>query len=40
MPPVAITWKDAPENQSPIAGNDYVIRCVVSANPPPTVGNY
>lgn len=34
---VAITWKDAPENQSPIAGNDYVVRCVVTANPPPTV---
>lgn len=36
--PVAITWKDAPENQSPVAGNDYVVRCVVTANPPPTIG--
>jgi hypothetical protein len=35
---VAITWKDAPENQSPVAGNDYVVRCVVTANPPPTIG--
>lgn len=34
---VAITWKDAPVNQSPIAGNDYVVRCIVTANPPPTV---
>lgn len=35
---VAITFKDAPENQSPIAGNDYVVKCVVAANPPPTIG--
>ncbi|CRL04468.1 CLUMA_CG017550, isoform A [Clunio marinus] len=34
---VAITWKDAPEYQSPVAGSNYVVRCVVTANPPPTV---
>lgn len=32
-----ITWKDAPENQYPILGSDYSVRCEVTANPPPSV---
>lgn len=35
---VAITWKDAPQIQTPVVGDDYVVRCIVTANPPPTVG--
>lgn len=35
---VAITFKDARENQSTTAGEDYVVKCVVAANPPPTIG--
>lgn len=35
--PVAITWKDAPEDQRPILGDDYIVRCEVTANPPATV---
>lgn len=34
---VAITWRNAPENQYPIAGKDYTVQCEVSANPAPTV---
>ncbi|XP_021704152.1 fasciclin-2 isoform X4 [Aedes aegypti] len=34
---VAITWKDAPEDQRPILGEDYIVRCEVYANPPATV---
>lgn len=34
---VAITWKDAPEDQRPILGDDYIVRCEVTANPPATV---
>lgn len=34
---MAITWKDAPENQYPILGQDYTIRCEVTATPSPTV---
>lgn len=39
IPPHAepITYKDAPENQYPILGSDYTIRCEVTANPTPTV---
>ena len=36
---VAITWKDAPEEQSSITGKDYLVRCEVKADPPATVGN-
>lgn len=36
--PVGITWKDAPESQSAIAGEDYEVKCVVQAQPAPTVG--
>ncbi|XP_058821614.1 fasciclin-2 isoform X2 [Topomyia yanbarensis] len=34
---VAITWKNAPEDQRPILGEDYIVRCEVTANPPATV---
>lgn len=34
---VAITWKNAPENQFPTAGSRYVVFCEVTANPAPTV---
>jgi neural cell adhesion molecule len=34
---VAITWKDAPEYQTTNLEVDYVIRCIVTANPPPSV---
>lgn len=34
---VPITWKDANENQYTIKGKDYTIKCVVVANPPPTI---
>lgn len=34
----AITWKDAPEYQNTALGADYNIRCIVAANPPPSVG--
>lgn len=37
MHTVAITWKDAPENQYPIAGSIYTVKCEVTANPAPTV---
>lgn len=34
---VAITWTNAPENQNPILGEDYVVRCEVKADPTPTI---
>ncbi|XP_059622214.1 fasciclin-2 isoform X3 [Phlebotomus argentipes] len=34
---VAITWKDAPENQYPILGSDYVVKCEVTARPAPSI---
>ena len=34
---MAITWTDAPENQYPILGSDYSVKCHVTASPPPTV---
>ncbi|XP_011499152.1 PREDICTED: fasciclin-2 [Ceratosolen solmsi marchali] len=34
---VAITWDDAPENQFPILGEDFAIKCKVRARPSPTV---
>ncbi|KAM7350494.1 neural cell adhesion molecule fasciclin 2 isoform 1-T1 [Cochliomyia hominivorax] len=34
---VAITWTNAPENQNPILGEDYVVRCEVKADPNPTI---
>ncbi|XP_031621318.1 fasciclin-2 isoform X3 [Contarinia nasturtii] len=34
---VAITWRNAPEYQYPVAGKDYVVQCEVTANPAPTV---
>uniref|UniRef100_A0A2M4AFG3 Putative neural cell adhesion molecule n=2 Tax=Anopheles triannulatus TaxID=58253 RepID=A0A2M4AFG3_9DIPT len=34
---VAITWKDAPTDQRPLLGTDYIVRCEVTANPPATV---
>lgn len=34
---VAITWVDAPENQNPILGEDFEVRCQVRAQPSPTV---
>nr|XP_033320941.1 fasciclin-2 isoform X2 [Megalopta genalis] len=34
---VAITWTNAPENQYPILGEDYAIRCTVRARPSPLV---
>jgi neural cell adhesion molecule len=34
---VAITWNNAPEFQYPILGSDYLVRCEVTADPPPTV---
>lgn len=34
---VGITWKDAPESQSAIVGEDYEVKCVVQARPAPTV---
>ncbi|XP_049301474.1 fasciclin-2 isoform X2 [Anopheles funestus] len=34
---VAITWKDAPTDQRPLMGTDYIVRCEVTANPPATV---
>lgn len=35
---VPITWKNAPEEQYPIKGDDYLVKCEVTANPPPSVG--
>jgi neural cell adhesion molecule len=35
---VPITWTNAPENQRAAKGNDYVVRCVATANPPPEFG--
>lgn len=35
--PVPITWKDAPEEQYPTKGSDYLVKCEVSASPPPAV---
>lgn len=32
-----ITWKNAPENQYPTAGSDYLVKCEVTASPNPTV---
>ncbi|XP_034489459.1 fasciclin-2 isoform X3 [Drosophila innubila] len=34
---VAITWTNAPENQFPILGDDYVVKCEVKADPNPTI---
>ncbi|XP_061402949.1 fasciclin-2 isoform X3 [Musca vetustissima] len=34
---VGITWTNAPENQNPILGEDYVVRCEVKADPTPTI---
>uniref|UniRef100_A0A336MUJ8 CSON006072 protein n=1 Tax=Culicoides sonorensis TaxID=179676 RepID=A0A336MUJ8_CULSO len=34
---VPITWKDAPEEQYPTKGTDYLVKCEVSASPPPAV---
>ncbi|XP_012278809.1 fasciclin-2 isoform X2 [Orussus abietinus] len=34
---VAITWEDAPEEQFPILGEDYSIKCKVRAQPSPSV---
>ncbi|KAM8719562.1 hypothetical protein ACLKA7_005748 [Drosophila subpalustris] len=34
---VAITWTNAPENQYPILGDDYVVKCEVKADPNPTI---
>lgn len=34
---VPITWKDAPEEQYPTKGDDYLVKCEVTANPPPAV---
>lgn len=34
---VAITWVDAPQEQSPILGRDYKVKCIVNANPSPVV---
>lgn len=34
---MAITWKDAPEIQTPTLGDDYVVRCIVAANPSPSI---
>ncbi|XP_017030456.1 fasciclin-2 isoform X1 [Drosophila kikkawai] len=34
---VAITWTNAPENQYPTLGKDYVVMCEVKADPNPTI---
>ncbi|XP_054731043.1 fasciclin-2 isoform X1 [Anastrepha obliqua] len=34
---VAITWTNAPENQYPILGEDYIVKCEVKADPNPTI---
>ncbi|XP_014206810.1 fasciclin-2 isoform X2 [Copidosoma floridanum] len=34
---VAITWDDAPENQNPILGEDFAVKCQVRAKPSPMV---
>lgn len=34
---VAITWKNAPENQFSILGSDYTVRCEVDADPSATI---
>lgn len=34
---VAITWTNAPENQYPILGEDYTVKCEVKADPNPTI---
>ncbi|XP_055913981.1 fasciclin-2 isoform X2 [Eupeodes corollae] len=34
---VSITWTDAPENQYPTLGSDYIVKCEVRADPNPTV---
>ncbi|KAI9590654.1 hypothetical protein GQX74_008821 [Glossina fuscipes] len=34
---VAITWTNAPENQYPILGEVYVVKCEVKADPNPTI---
>lgn len=34
---VAITWTNAPEDQYPILGEDYVVKCEVKADPNPTI---
>uniref|UniRef100_A0A1L8DM60 Putative neural cell adhesion molecule l1 n=1 Tax=Nyssomyia neivai TaxID=330878 RepID=A0A1L8DM60_9DIPT len=34
---LAITWKDAPENQYPLLGSDYVVKCEVTARPAPSI---
>lgn len=35
--PVAITWTNAPENQFPTLGTNYVVKCEVKADPNPTI---
>lgn len=32
-----ITWKNAPEHQQPVVGQNYVVRCEVTANPGPRI---
>ncbi|KAL1138703.1 hypothetical protein AAG570_008765 [Ranatra chinensis] len=34
---VAVTWEDAPEEQNPLVGQDYRVKCRVRAEPPPHV---
>jgi len=34
---VAITWEDAPAEQSAVYGQPYKVRCIVRANPPATI---
>ncbi|KAH8420233.1 hypothetical protein KR009_007698 [Drosophila setifemur] len=34
---VAITWTNAPENQYPTLGRDYIVMCEVKADPNPTI---
>lgn len=34
---VAITWTNAPENQFPTLGTNYVVKCEVKADPNPTI---
>lgn len=34
---MAITWTNAPEDQYPILGEDYVVKCEVKADPNPTI---
>ena len=34
---MAITWEDAPAEQSAVYGQPYKVRCIVRANPPATI---